>query len=478
MTATAMPPTASRTVTTRSRQTSHTAILVTLSVAAFMASLDMFIVNVAFPQIARDFHGSSLSDLSWVLNGYAVLYAALLVPLGRLADRYGRLAGFVAGLALFTAASAACAASRSLWALVAFRGLQAVGAAALTPTSLGLLLAATPDTKKVKAVRIWAAIGALAAALGPVVGGLLVQASWRWVFIVNLPVGIAGLVAARRFVPDSRDPAVTRTPDLLGSAAVAVGVAALSLALVKGPGWGWTSYADLGAFAVALLGAAVFWTRSTRHPLPVVEPALLRVRAFAWSNVTAVLFSVAFAGGLLAMVLWLQDVWGYSALRAGLAIAPGPLMVPVFAAVSQRISHRLPVGVIAAIGCVLFGVGTALVALRVGAHPSYAADVLPGWLVGGVGVGFAFPTIVSAATADLPPARTATGSAIVTMARQIGLVLGVSVLVAVIGTPHGYAATHDAFRAAWLVIAVVAVLAAVSALGMTPARSRQPAPAR
>ena len=472
MTATAIPV-----VTTRPRAASQVAILVTLSVAAFMASLDMFIVNVAFPNIARDFRGSSLSDLSWVLNGYAVLYAALLVPLGRLADRFGRLAGFTAGLAVFTAASAACAASQSLWSLVLFRGLQAIGAAALTPTSLGLLLAATPNEKKVKAVRIWAAIGALAAALGPVIGGLLVQASWRWVFIVNVPVGIAGLFAARRYVPDSRDIAVTRIPDLVGSAAIAVGVAALSLGLVKGPDWGWSSRRDLAAFAVAVIGLLGFWMRSSRHPLPVVEPALLRVRAFAWSNVTAVLFSVAFAAGLLAMVLWLRDVWGYSALRAGLAIAPGPLMVPVFAAVAQRISGRVPVGVIAGLGCLFFGTGTALVALRVGAHPSYAAEVLTGWLIGGVGVGFAFPTIVSAATADLPPARTATGSAIVTMARQVGLVLGVSVLVAVLGTPHGYPATHDAFRASWWVIAGVAVLAAVTALGMTPSRTRSGPPA-
>src|SRR4051812_25316371 len=169
-----------------------------------MASLDLFIVNVAFPDIARDFPGSSLGDLSWILSGYAVLYAALLVPLGRLADRYGRLNGFLAGLLLFTIASAACAASQDLWSLVAFRGLQAVGAAALTPTSLGLLLAATPGEGKVRSVRIWAATGALAAALGPVVGGLLVQASWRWVFIVNLPVGLLGLWAARRYVPDSR----------------------------------------------------------------------------------------------------------------------------------------------------------------------------------------------------------------------------------------------------------------------------------
>src|SRR5205085_3545864 len=170
------------------REPSHRVVLIVLSLAAFMASLDLFIVNVAFPDISREFHGASLGDVSWVLNGYTVLYAALLVPLGRLADRYGRLAGFLGGLALFTIASAACAAAQGLWALVIFRGLQAIGAAALTPASLGLLLASTPPEGRVRAVRIWAAVGALAAAFGPVVGGLLVQASWRWVFIVNVPV--------------------------------------------------------------------------------------------------------------------------------------------------------------------------------------------------------------------------------------------------------------------------------------------------
>jgi EmrB/QacA subfamily drug resistance transporter len=461
-------PAVAVTVVETKPDTSHVAVLVVLSVAAFMASLDMFIVNVAFPAIARDFAGASLADLSWVLNGYAVLYAALLVPLGRLADRYGRLAGFLGGLALFTAASAACAASQSLWQLVVFRGLQAIGAAALTPTSLGLLLAATPAERRVRAVRTWAAIGALAAAFGPVVGGLLVQASWRWVFIVNVPIGILGVIAARRLVPDSRDLAVTRIPDLLGSGLVAIGIGALALGLVKGPDWGWTSYGVLGALAVAVVATAGFWLRSSRHPLPVVELALLRVRAFAWSNVTAVLFSVAFAGGLLAAVLWLQGVWHWSSVKTGLGLAPGPLMVPVFAAVAQRLSARVPVGVLAAAGCLAFGAGTAIVAVSVGPSSSYAADFLPGWLVGGVGVGLAFPTIISAATADLPPARSATGSAIVTMARQVGLVLGVSTLVAVIGSPHGFAAEHAAFRDAWWVLTGVALVASISAFGMTP----------
>jgi hypothetical protein len=290
------------------------------------------------------------------------------------------------------------------------------------------------------------------------------------VFIVNVPVGLLGLVAARRVVPDSRDAAVTRTPDLVGSALVAVGIGALALGLVQGPRWGWSSGRDVLAFAVAAAGVAGFWLRSGRHPLPVVEPALLRVRAFAWSNVTAVLFSVAFAAGLLAIVLWLQQVWGYSALRTGLAIAPGPLMVPVFAAVSQRVAHRVTPGALAAVGCALFAVGTAWFALAAGPEPEYAAEVLPGWLVGGVGVGFALPTIMSAATADLPPARSATGSAVVTMARQVGLVLGVSVFVAVVGTPTSYAEVHDAFRSAWWVIAAVALLAAVTSAGMTPRR--------
>ena len=467
MTATALPVVTGKST----RVAGDAAILTILSAAAFVASLDLFIVNVAFPDIGRDFAGSSLSDLSWVLNGYAVLYAALLVPLGRLADRYGRLTGFLAGLTLFTVASAACAASSDLWSLVAFRGLQAVGAAALTPTSLGLLLAATPADKRARAVRIWAAIGALAAAFGPVVGGLLVQASWRWVFVVNVPFGVVALVAAWRFVPDSRDLAVTRIPDLLGAALVAVGIGAIALGLVKGPAWGWTSYGVLGAFAVGTAGLAGFWRRSVQHPLPVVEPALLRVRAFAWANLTAVLFSVVFAAGLLAMVLWLQDVWGYSALRTGLAIAPGPLMVPVFAAVAQRVSGRVPVGVLAAAGCLLFGTGTAVVAMSAGAAPHYVTEVLPGWLIGGMGVGFAFPTIISAATADLPAARSATGSAVVTMSRQVGLVLGVSAFVAIVGAPHGFPAVHHAYQHAWLAIAALAVAAAAAGLGMTPRRS-------
>ena len=447
-------------------------VLVVTSAAAFLASLDLFVVNVAFRDIGRDFHGTSLSDLSWVLNGYAIVYAALLVPLGRLADRTSRKAGFLAGLALFTAASAGCAAAPDLRLLVAARVLQAVGAAALTPTSLALLLSAFPTERRARAVRVWAAGGALAAAAGPVVGGVLVQASWRWVFLVNVPVGLLAITAAVRVVPESRDPERGPVPDLLGAAVAAFAVAALALALVQGTSWGWDSVRILGALGASVLAATLFWTRTRRQPVPLVEPALLRVASFAWSNAAALAFSTAFAASLLAAVLWLQQVWGATALRAGLETAPGPLMVPVFAVAAGLLVKRgVPTGVVAAGGCLLLTAGLIIIAITVGPAPAYATQFLPGWLVGGAGVGLALPMILSNATADLPPARSATGSAVVTMSRQIGSVLGVSILVAVLGTPVGYAEAHRAFQAGWIAAAVAAGVGALVALKMTPHRT-------
>src|SRR5262245_44473149 len=247
-------------------------ILAILSLAGFMANLDVFIVNVAFDRIAEDFGGSSISDVSWVLNAYAIMFAALLVPLGRLADKVGRKQVFLLGLSVFTLASAACAAAPGLWWLVAFRMLQATGAAALTPTSLGLLLAAVPADKRLGYVRIWSAIAGLAAAAGPVLGGLLVTIDWRWAFLVNLPVGIVALATARRRVPDSRDTNGAKIPDLAGAALLTVGVGALALAIVKGGTWGWASSPTIVSFALAAVLLAGFVWRAEHHPVPVVEP--------------------------------------------------------------------------------------------------------------------------------------------------------------------------------------------------------------
>src|SRR5664279_4266114 len=228
----------------RRADASSTLVLVIVCAGVVLASLDLFIVNVALPDIARDLHTSKLADLSWILNAYAIVYAALLVLLGRLAESRRRDTGFLLGVVLFTAASAACGAAGSLGMLVAFRIVQAVGAALLTPTSLSLVLATTPPEGRSGAVRAWTAIGGLAAALGPVVGGLLVAASWRWVFLVNVPIGIAAVVVGWRRLPAVPGHPVPR-PDALGALLITAGVAALTLGLVKGNDWGWGSATTL-----------------------------------------------------------------------------------------------------------------------------------------------------------------------------------------------------------------------------------------
>jgi EmrB/QacA subfamily drug resistance transporter len=441
------------------------AVLIILSAAAFLASLDLFIVNVALSDIGRDVGDGSLSNVSWVLNAYAIVYAALLVPAGRLADRFGRKAGFLLGLATFVAASLGCALAGGLWLLVAFRALQAAGAALLTPTSLGLLLAATLADKRAGAVRAWAAAGSLAAAFGPVVGGLLVEASWRWVFLVNLPFGIAALVAAWLIVPDATHDRGLDLPDLLGGVVLMISIGALATGLVQAPNWGWGSTATIGTLAASAFTLGLFVLRCHQHPVPVIDLLLLRQGTFAWSNATALLFSAAFAANLLAVVLWMEQIWRWSALRTGLGVAPGPLMVPIFAVIGNRLTKRYSVGRITAAGCLATAIGAVLILSSVETQPAYAGRLLPGWLAFGVGVGLALPTMLSSATSNLPPAQAATGSAIVNMSRQVGAVLGISVLIAVLamGSPL------DAFRHAWWVVAGLSLAAAVTAVRTSPA---------
>jgi EmrB/QacA subfamily drug resistance transporter len=445
-----------------------TAILVG---SAFLTGVDLFIVNVAFDDIGRDFatrgDAPSLSQLSWVLNAYAVLFAALLVPMGRLTDRYGRKNGFVAGMALFTVASAACALSTGVWELVAFRGLQAVGAAAMTPASLGLLLAALPPERKAPAARLWATTGALAAAFGPAVGGGLVQLSWHWAFWINVPIGVLLVVTALRFVPDVRHNVGAPRPDLTGALVLAAAVGALVLGLVEGPDWGWASTAVLASFAVAVVGLGVFARQTTHHASPVIDPALLRVRAFSWANVATLVFNTGFGVSLLGGILWMQQVWDYSALRTGFAIALGPLLVPITSIVSQRLFSRSSASRLVTAGSLVSALGAGVMAVSVSTSPSYWTTFLPGWALMGVAVGLVMPNLIAAATSTLPPEQASTGGGVISMSRQLGLVLGVSVLVSIFA---GSAAPVDKITSAWLVVVGVSLVAAVAAFAMETTR--------
>ncbi len=429
-----------------------------------LASLDLFIVNVALPDISRDFGHASLGELSWVLNGYAITYAALLVFFGRLADRYRRDRGFLLGVAIFTAASAACAAANGVAMLIAFRLVQAAGAALLTPTSLGLVLASYPPERRGGAVRTWTAMGGLAAALGPVVGGLLVTASWRWVFLVNVPIGVTALLVGWRRLPEVPGHPVRR-PDALGAVLVTAGVAAVTFGLVQGNSWGWESPGTLAALAVAAAALGLLVLHCARSDNPLVSPALLRVRSFSGASLVALLFSASFGSMLLSIVLWEQNDWNWSALKAGLAIAPGPIMVPLCSfLIAGRLIRRFGPAVVITAGSVIFAAGLAWWAAAVGAQPDYVGSVLGGMLLTGAGVGLTLPTMMATAAGSLPPHSFATGSAVVNMIRQIGLAVGVAILVAVLGSPVTAAQRLSAFERGWWVAAAIALAGVVPAL--------------
>jgi EmrB/QacA subfamily drug resistance transporter len=446
---------------TRSGESSSpTEILIIVCAGVVLASLDLFIVNVALPQIARDLHAPNLAELSWVLNGYAIVYASLLVFFGRLADRYRRDRAFLLGVAVFTLASAACAASSSVGMLIAFRVVQAAGAALLTPTSLSLVLAAHEPHRRQGAVRAWTAVGGVAAAIGPVIGGLLVTASWRWVFLVNVPIGLITLVVGWRRLPrvDGHD---IERPDALGVVLSAAWVGLLTFGLVEGPDWGWASGSVDAVLAASAVLLALFVLHCRRSRTPLVDPELFRSRQFTGASVVAVFFSAAFGAMLLSVVLWEQDAWHWSALRSGLGIAPGPLMVPVMSfLVAGHLIRRYGAALVISLGSLAFAAGTAWWALAVTSIPDYASGIVGGMLLTGAGVGLTLPTVMATAAGSLPPHAFATGSAVVNMIRQAGLAIGVAVLIAVLGQG---ATSLTAFQHGWWVIA------ALSAAGIIPA---------
>jgi EmrB/QacA subfamily drug resistance transporter len=424
------------TAVTRRRPSPAAIAVAVLSLGVFMSSLDLFIVNLAFPYIGRDFHGTSLDSLSWVLNGYTIVFAATLVPAGRYADRVGRRKLFGAGLLVFTIGSALCGLAPNVATLISARVVQAIGAGLMVPTSLSLLLAVVPARDRARAIGTWSAVGALGAGMGPVIGGLLVQADWRWVFWVNLPVGLAALALTPRFLPESSDPQAHRRPDVLGAVGIAASIGAIAFALVKAPDWGWGSW-QVVALIVAALAVLVWVVRhSAHHPAPVVDVAMLKVRSFNGAFVASILYYAGFGAFVLNTVEFLTGEWHYSAIRAGLAIAPGPLCVlPVARLVAPRLAPILGgPGRVALLGCLVNAGAQGLWLSMMTAHPSYAAHLLPAQVVGGIGVGLSIPSLLGAGASAVPPAWFGTASGVLNMGRQVGSVLGVAGLIGVLSS--------------------------------------------
>jgi EmrB/QacA subfamily drug resistance transporter len=414
-----------------------------------MAFVDATIVNVAIPSIGRAFPGEGLSNVSWVLNAYNVVFAAFLVGGGQLADLLGRRRIFVAALVVFTVASALCAVSSSLVMLVVARIVQAAGAAMLVPSSLALVLQAFEERERTHAVALWSAVAALAAGIGPPLGGLLITASsWRLVFLVNIPVGVVGVVLAQRVIVESRAPGRRRMPDLAGAVLLATGIASFVLAVVQGPEWGWSSAGVVSAFAASVALAAAFGIRSSRHRNPLIDLLLLRTRSFAVANGATIVMAAGFYAYTLCNVLFLTTVWRYSILSAGLALTPGPFTAIAVAAPSSRLAERYGARAVAVPGALVWAGGTVYFASVLGVQPHFLGEWLPGMIILGIGAGLTFPTLSGAAVESVPGPRFAMASALNSVARQIGAAVGVATLVAILHNPRPLEALK-AFDRGW-----------------------------
>ncbi|WP_204081747.1 MFS transporter [Mycobacterium riyadhense] len=468
---------------TRRRQPSPASVLLVAAFGAFLAFLDSTIVNVAFPDIQRYFH-SGISDLSWVLNAYNIVFAAFLVAAGKLADLLGRKRVFLYGVVLFTIASGLCAVADSVGELVAFRVLQGISAAVLVPASLGLVVEAFPAERRAHGVNLWGAAGAIAAGLGPPIGGALVEAwGWRWVFLVNLPLGVVAVLAARRALVESRASGRRRVPDVRGAALLAIALGLLTLGLIKGPDWGWDSPAASGSLVAAAVAMVGFVASSRNHPAPLVEPALLRIRSFvAGSGLTAVA-SAGFYAYLLTHVLFLKYVWGYTLLQAGLAVAPAAFVAAVVAGLLGRVADRHGYRVIIGVGALIWAGSLLWYLERVGSTPNFLGEWLPGQLLQGIGVGATLPLLSSAALAGLAAGGSyATASAVIGAIRQVGAVIGIALLVVLIGTPTPGQA-EEALRRGWAMAAICFVAVGIAAVLLgrvrqAPAEAVEPQPAR
>lgn len=403
--------------------------LISLMFGFFMSLLDATIVNIALTDIQTSLK-TDLNTVSWVLNAYNLVFAVLLVTMGRFADQFGRKRLFMLGMVMFSIGSLLCAISPSIEFLIAARAIQAIGAAALNPVSLALITVIFPPQKRGAAFGIWGALAGLASAIGPVLGGFLVDTfDWRAIFFVNLPFCIVGLYMVYQFVPESKDPRATRKIDLGGLVTLTAGMFCLVLAIIQGNDWGWTSAGTLGLFAGAVVGLGLFILVETRIAQPILDFGLFKFRSFTMVNITMFMFSVAVTGVFLLLVLYVINARGLSELDAAYALLPLPIASFIVSGVSGRFSNKVNPRILGITGMAFLTVGFLL--LTTLDYRSSYLDVAWRGVVLGIAVGLCFLSFPSMALSEIPHTKVGVGSGTFNTARQIGFALGVAVLISI-----------------------------------------------
>jgi EmrB/QacA subfamily drug resistance transporter len=448
--------------------------LAAVAFGLFMIMLDNTVVNVALPSIQRDL-GADLSSLEWIVTGYALTFAALMLIGGKLADAYGRRLIFVVGIAIFTASSLACGLAASEDMLIGARIVQGVGAALMNPATLSIIAATFPPRQRGTAIGIWAGVSALALAIGPLVGGLLTEhVGWQWIFFVNIPVGILGIAASLLLIAESKDSTHVRL-DIPGLLTSALGLFSLTYGLIEANSYGWGSARIVGAFVVAAVSLAVFVQLERRQRAPMLDLTLFRNGTYTGANLVVLLVALAMFGVFFFVSLYMQNILGYSAVQAGAAFLPMTILIVLVAPIAGRTSDRVG-------SRWLMTSGMTLLAMQLVYFSQLGPDatfwnLLPGMLIGGVGMSLTMTPSAAAATRAVPVDKAGVGSAVLNACRQVGGSVGIALMGAIVAGAAGGRRTVDAFMDGFerslLVAAAIALAGAVVAAVLVRPHERE-----
>jgi EmrB/QacA subfamily drug resistance transporter len=445
------------------------------SLAVFLVSMDGTMLFAAFSALRSGFPQASAADLSWVLNAYTVTYAAMLIPSGGLADRHGRKKVFLGGVALFLAASVACGLAVSVNGLVAARVLQAIGAALLTPASLSIVLAAFPISKRAIAISLWGAVGGLAAAVGPSLGAFVIaSAGWQWAFYLNVPLGVFAIWRGATLLTEAKQQARARPLDLVGMSLLIVGIGALALSIVQAESPAWSRHELLGAACIGLASIIGFvaWARVATAPL--IDLGLFRSTTYRYVNLATLSFGTAFSMMFFAFFFYMKSIWHYPLPLAGLAMAPGPLLVIPAAALSGRIASRHGHRPLLVVGCLIYATSALWFLLVPGTQSAYLTHWLPGMLLSGIGVGMVMPSLSAAAVSHLPADHYAVGGAVNQAIRQIGSVMGVALTVLMLGGAELRRSDFDLIYLCHISLALLTAALCLRVNTLPPATAKTP----